>query len=109
MQQSRVWLAGLPDCTTSEKAGADMQPKNRLSELGPLLAAVYDKLAEVEKLMHEMKVMSTALRDTLDNIHPDAQAVYEMAYQHHSQATAELHLKAITELKGIADSLRSGW
>jgi hypothetical protein len=56
-----------------------------------------------------MKVMSVALKDTLDNIHPDAHAVYEVAYQHHSQVTAEPHLKALTELKGIADSLRAGW
>ena len=79
------------------------------SELGPLLAAVYDKLVEVETRMHEMKVMSVALKDTLDNIHPDAHAVYEVAYQHHSQVTAELHLKTLAELKGIADSLRAGW
>jgi flagellar biosynthesis GTPase FlhF len=86
-----------------------MKHAKRSSELGPLLAGVYDNLAEIEKRMHEMKLMSVALVDTLGNFHPDAQAIYQMAYQHHSQATAELHLKAITELKGLADSLRAGW
>jgi hypothetical protein len=91
------------------KPEADMKVATPSSELGPLLAGVYDKLIEVEARMHEMKLISVALKDTLDNIHPDAHAVYEVAYQHHSQATAELHLKALAELKGIADSLRAGW
>ena len=86
-----------------------MKLANQSSEVGPVLAAVYDKLVEVEAGMHEMKLMSVALKDTLDNIHPDAHAVYDVAYQHHLQATVESHLKALAELKGIADSLRSGW
>jgi hypothetical protein len=76
------------------------------SEIGQLIAGVYDHLIGVEKRLREVKLIALATKDTLVHLHPDAAAVYEAAYSKHSASTAVAHKQLIDELQNIAQELR---
>jgi hypothetical protein len=77
------------------------------SEIGQLFGVFYENLAVLKQQVREVHLIALATKDTLANLHPRADEIYEQAYSEHSRVTIKLHSEVIEEWRRLASALKS--
>jgi hypothetical protein len=77
------------------------------SEISARLGALYESLVVLKQQVREVGLIALATKDTLANLHPRGEEIYEKAYNEHSRLTASTHNQVIDGWQQIAAELKA--